>query len=128
MMCDLDFFKHINDHYGHAVGDRVLIAVAGVFTEQLRRIDIIGRLGGEEFGILLPGVTLDEATVAADRLRQAVAGLSIPGGGKTVSCTISIGLAEWSPAESLDSLLGRADKALYEAKERGRDRVVVDTT
>ena len=130
LMMDLDHFKDTNDRFGHAVGDRVLVAMASVCTEELREIDIFGRLGGEEFGALLPGVSASEAVAIAERLRQAVEALRTKDSGQDVTTTVSIGIATWQPGldpglreVTLDRLLSVADKALYRAKAAGRNRL-----
>lgn len=123
IMLDLDHFKQVNDSYGHAAGDAVLIEFAHVLKKSLRELDLPGRLGGEEFCVGLPGITLEEAHAVADRLRQSVAVLEIPFEGRTITVTTSIGLGKWDGHESLDVLLGRVDAALYQAKESGRNTV-----
>jgi diguanylate cyclase (GGDEF)-like protein/PAS domain S-box-containing protein len=128
MMLDLDYFKKINDTYGHAVGDAVLKHVARCIRGTLRRIDTAGRVGGEEFAIVLPGADLAAALVSAERLRQAVADTPLVlGDGSTIAITVSIGITELKPTDKgVDTPLVRADEALYRAKGGGRNRVVVD--
>lgn len=126
LMIDLDHFKAVNDRHGHAAGDAVLCALAGHFRSQLRLIDVIGRLGGEEFGVGLPAIGLDEALGVAERMRAGLEGLDIDAAGAQLRCTVSIGIAEWNGSESFDVLLARADAALYAAKRQGRNRVLVD--
>ena len=111
---DIDHFKRINDTRGHAEGDRVLAAVAHALREHMRAEDQLGRLGGEEFLALLPETDARAANKAAENMRASVAATGV---------TISIGWATWD-GEPADELLGRADQALYAAKERGRDCVV----
>jgi diguanylate cyclase (GGDEF)-like protein len=122
---DIDRFKHINDSFGHAAGDRVLQHVARTCAEALRDADLLGRIGGEEFLVVLPGNTLDQAADVAERLRVRVESLALedlPAGLRT---TISIGVAQMSPQDlSVADLLLRADEALYRAKAEGRNRVV----
>jgi diguanylate cyclase (GGDEF)-like protein len=113
-MIDVDHFKAVNDTQGHAAGDRVLAAVAHAMREHLRAEDQLGRLGGEEFLALLPDADARAAKAAAEKLRASVLETGV---------TISVGWAAWD-GESADELLGRADGALYTAKERGRDCVV----
>lgn len=127
MMMDIDFFKQINDSHGHKAGDLVLQKLADVCLKALREVDIIGRLGGEEFAILLPQTDLEEAHRVAERLRQALADTKVPlDEGLPLRLTVSIGItALISKEENLDVLLCRADKALYEAKESGRNRVCI---
>ena len=125
LMIDLDHFKSVNDTYGHEVGDKVLKLVARVGRENLREIDIIGRIGGEEFAVLLPETGLSEAITVAERLREAVARAEVPTDKGPVSITISVGVAEDNgELRDLGTLLKRADDALYAAKRKGRNRVI----
>ena len=117
IMLDLDHFKRINDVHGHQAGDLALREAARHLRAALREVDVIGRLGGEEFGVLLPGLNAGEALAVARRLRCAVAA-SRPGG---LRVTASFGLADGEPR--LDRLLAKADEYLYAAKEAGRDRI-----
>jgi diguanylate cyclase (GGDEF)-like protein len=119
---DIDHFKAVNDHHGHAAGDRVLAAVAGTLREHLRAEDQLGRLGGEEFLALLPDAGGDAAAAAAEKLRSEVAALRVEHDGHDLGVTVSIGWAAWE-GEPPDELMRRADVALYEAKGAGRDRV-----
>ena len=120
LICDLDKFKSINDTYGHEIGDLVLRKV----SEEARLTDVpIGRLGGEEIAFLV-NARLEDAVEFAECFRQSVSGLAIRGGNQTIAITCSIGVAEWESGDTLDSLLRRADVALYEAKRSGRNRVV----
>ena len=114
---DLDRFKSFNDEHGHQAGDRLLKQAAASWGEQLREPDVLARYGGEEFTVLLPGATTSDAEAAIERLRAAT-----PGGQ-----TCSAGVALWDGSESADELVGRADAALYAAKELGRDRLVIHT-
>ncbi len=118
---DADHFKQINDDYGHAAGDAVLISLATTLRGQTRENDLIGRIGGEEFAMLLPGLDLAQAAARAEYLRLAVHAITRP----DRTLTISIGIAESShDQESIESLLARADLAMRQAKIGGRDRVV----
>lgn len=117
---DIDFFKRVNDTYGHATGDSVLITVARTMKESLRSTDYLGRWGGEEFLILCPETPLDDAFKLAERLRIAVANQTYNTG---ETHTVSIGIATYHTGDTLDSLLHRSDLALYRAKESGRNRV-----
>lgn len=131
LMVDLDHFKRLNDTYGHQAGDDVLTCVAHVLQTSTRRNDIVARFGGEEFSILLPGVTEREACQAAERIRDQIAALTVittnlHGRSVTISgITASIGVATTREADdaSVDDLLVNADRWLYQAKERGRNRV-----
>lgn len=126
LMLDLDLFKRVNDTYGHAVGDTVLCHFAALAESHLRRVDLFGRLGGEEFGILLPGTDLSGATEFAERFRQHVADNPVPSDNRPISYTVSIGVTEFDSQDSdPDAILARADNALYLAKEHGRNRVKV---
>jgi diguanylate cyclase (GGDEF)-like protein/PAS domain S-box-containing protein len=123
-MLDADHFKLVNDGFGHVAGDHVLQAIASAAQGELRAADVLGRLGGEEFGILLPDTDLKGALVLAERVRSAVAARRVPStDGREIRVTISVGVAELSGNEPFESLLQRADRALYGAKDRGRDRV-----
>lgn len=119
---DIDNFKRINDTFGHASGDAVLNKVARLSTSVMRPEDHLARWGGEEFVVLLPDCDLHEATLIAERIRQAVAGHAFQFSDQRV--TVSLGVAERSSLESLDEVLFRADTALYAAKSRGKNRVV----
>jgi diguanylate cyclase (GGDEF)-like protein/PAS domain S-box-containing protein len=124
LMLDLDYFKGINDRFGHATGDVMLKHVVGLMRKELRRIDTAGRIGGEEFAIILPGADLARAKVFAERLRLKVAQTPLVHDGQTISITVSIGIAALSGSDA-DATLDRVDKALYLAKKAGRDRVEV---
>jgi two-component system, cell cycle response regulator len=124
IMFDVDHFKQINDAYGHDVGDQVLRAIG---REASGQIGIVGRLGGEEFAVLLEGTNLEAAAALAEALRTRLAALSFDTSRGKLSMTCSLGVAQGLPDESIDQLLKRADAALYEAKESGRDRVVSTT-
>jgi len=124
-MIDIDHFKPINDQYGHAVGDAMLMAIGAACRTAVRSNDVIGRLGGEEFAMLMPLTDQETAFRIVDRLREAVAAISIPtGDGTAVSVTISIGMAMFG-GQQIDRLLLDADRALYSAKKTGRNRVVL---
>jgi len=127
LMCDIDFFKHINDTFGHAAGDRALCRVADLIRSSLRDSDLAGRLGGEEFAILLVQTSLENAHDVADRLRRAIEGCPVLlDEGQPIPLTISIGIATPAyPMETLATLLQHADQALYAAKRAGRNRVCI---
>jgi diguanylate cyclase (GGDEF)-like protein len=123
---DIDHFKRINDRFGHAVGDDVLKAVAAAMRTACRDSDLLGRYGGEEFAVLLRGIPPAHVAAAVERLRAAVAGVIVIHDGETITPTASIGVASLSPDDrDFDKLLIRADRALYEAKAQGRNRVVL---
>ena len=135
LVADMDHFKHINDAYGHAAGDAVLIETAERLKGNLRALDLVARIGGEEFLVVLPGADLDDAKQAATRLCQVVrsAPFDVPGHSSGIDATISIGMTVCDPASrrsmtlqmTPDALLDRADKALYDAKAEGRNRVTL---
>ena len=124
MIIDIDKFKHINEKYGHAAGDQVLISVAGVCRDTLRTSDTVGRIGGEEFAMLLPETSIERAGVAAERLRRHIAASSPRVGNKDIPVTVSVGVATASASMSgFDALMKLADQALYSAKIKGRNRI-----
>jgi len=124
IMIDLDHFKGINDTYGHKAGDAVLVSVAEVILKVVRNTDICGRLGGEEFVICLPETSLEKGVVLGQRLRKAIADLAVETTGSTLRVTASFGLAEKTDADDrIDDIIKRADDALYQAKQKGRNRV-----
>lgn len=127
LMLDIDHFKGVNDDFGHAVGDEVLKAVVAACVEALRESDIVGRLGGEEFGVLLPETTISSAMATAERLRRRVAEVIVTARSGPVRVTVSLGATSLSTGadDSPEILLRRADRALYRAKEAGRDRAEV---
>ncbi|WP_018868252.1 MULTISPECIES: GGDEF domain-containing protein [unclassified Thioalkalivibrio] len=121
IMFDLDHFKAVNDRYGHEAGDEVLKSLAQTVTAELREADTLGRWGGEEFMIVVPETRLVGANALAEKLRQAVAAMNVPG---VPSVTASFGVAELASGDSARLLARRADEAMYQAKQAGRDRVV----
>ncbi len=122
---DLDHFKRINDCYGHATGDAVLQQFAAVVTLQLRAIDLFARIGGEEFVILLPGSDREHSLAAAERVREAVATAPIEVGGHSMPVTASFGVAALADDDDdIESVMSRADRALYRAKAAGRNRTL----
>jgi diguanylate cyclase (GGDEF)-like protein len=122
VMIDADHFKQINDQHGHAVGDAVLRHLATQLRLNLRKSDVCGRMGGEEFAMLLPDTTLGEATALAERFCKSYASTPLRDGGVEVANTVSVGVA--SDGYDIDRLLHSADEALYRAKAAGRNRVV----
>ena len=121
---DIDLFKHVNDHYGHAAGDRVIKAVAQVLADKVRSYDHVVRWGGEEFLVILSNVSLNETLESAERIRSAVAAC---GDAEVGPFTISLGVGIWQSSETEDALLHRTDCALYQAKARGRNQVALAT-
>jgi len=126
VMCDLDKFKGVNDTYGHQAGDAVLRQTADILREEAREIDRVGRYGGEEFMLLLPGTVLDAAVTFAERVRKATESHTFTFDGGAIHLTASFGVAGWPHPRIVDcdTLVRAADDALYVAKERGRNRVV----
>ena len=120
---DLDRFKHVNDTLGHQAGDAALRHVAAVVSSSLRRTDLLGRYGGEEFVVVMPGAGVDDARAAAERFRAKIAGEPAWFGRVRIPVTASVGLA-FGDRVDLETLLARADAALYRAKDGGRDRVI----
>ncbi len=124
LMVDLDHFKRINDAFDHGVGDKVLVSFARTVSQQLREVDLVGRLGGGEFGILLPNTDVAEAVRVSERIRLAVADNTLEANGQAIHYSASFGLATLSDHEmSLGGFMGRADAALRKAKRLGRNRV-----
>jgi len=125
MMLDIDHFKNVNDTYGHDVGDVAIKATVKAIQEALRTEDTLGRLGGEEFAVILPETNLDNSAVVAERIRQSIEDIDIPTPQGDLKFTISIGISELDIGDkAIDTLLKRADEALYIAKEQGRNRVI----
>ncbi len=124
LMLDIDFFKKINDTHGHAAGDKALVALTKSIEDTARESDHIFRLGGEEFAILLNSTDLKGANLLAERLRKAVQKISIDHQQQAFGLTVSIGLSHYQENDTLDTLMQRADGALYQAKESGRNKVI----
>ena len=126
VMCDLDKFKSVNDTYGHQAGDEVLKQLASILKDEAREIDRVGRYGGEEFMLLLPGTVLDAAVTFAERVRKHVERHTFTFPGGSTKRTASFGVAGWPHPKITDSdtLVRMADDALYVAKETGRNRVI----
>ncbi len=126
LMLDIDYFKSINDTYGHAAGDMVLKAMAASVSSILRASDIFGRLGGEEFAAILPQTDIEDGAEVAERLRRTLAGLVVEVGDQSVSFTVSVGVTRVDGKDrTVEEVLNRADEALYKAKRMGRNRVVL---
>ena len=120
---DVDHFKKVNDELGHPIGDAVLCGMADCLAENVRRVDIVGRIGGEEFAVCMPGVNLEGAKSLADRLRSAVARAQLATAAGPVRITVSVGISCFKPGDSIETLTARADAAMYAAKRAGGDRV-----
>jgi diguanylate cyclase (GGDEF)-like protein len=125
LMLDIDHFKRINDTHGHGVGDEVLKAVADSIKSQLRNVDMVFRFGGEEFLVLLANTSRDAAAMVGERLRYAAQTQDYFAGGTRIELTVSLGCATLLPGESAESLVRRADSALYVAKREGRNRLTM---
>jgi diguanylate cyclase (GGDEF)-like protein len=126
VMCDVDHFKRFNDGHGHEAGDRLLAAIAGLIQSQFREGDIVCRYGGEEFIVIAPGASAALIRRRAETLRTAVRNLTVEHRGHCLGpVTMSFGIDSWATNEDrpLSTLLGEADRALFEAKRLGRDRV-----
>jgi diguanylate cyclase (GGDEF)-like protein len=123
LLIDIDMFKAFNDRYGHLAGDTCLRQIAQCLLSCLRRLDLVARFGGEEFAVLLPQATHDEAVQTAEKLRAAVQGLRFSVQGRMVNVTVSIGVAAHEGLNTPEALIGAADTALYAAKRAGRNRV-----
>lgn len=125
VMYDFDRFKVVNDQYGHAAGDRVLVDAAKLIHEELRPMDVACRVGGEEFAIILPNTKLQDAVTFAERIRKRIEQVEFRLDGITFQSTITVGVASFTPADtSYDSLMRRADNALYAGKAAGRNCVI----
>lgn len=124
LMIDIDYFKYVNDTYGHAAGDAVLIAVADAISATVRTVDVVSRLGGEEFGILMENNEPQDTITLAERIRSAIESLNIEFQDHRITITASIGVAKWQSGMDLDSLMNQSDRLLYQAKESGRNNVV----
>lgn len=125
LVLDVDHFKRINDSFGHVAGDAALRELGGALARSVRASDLVGRLGGEEFGVVLPEADARAAGELAERLRMSVHGVAVPSESGPTTMSVTIGASQLSSAEGLRELLIRADRALYQGKRDGRDRVVV---
>jgi diguanylate cyclase (GGDEF)-like protein len=123
LILDLDHFKTVNDTHGHDVGDEVLRMVAGCLREFTRHHDVVARLGGEEFAVVAPNMDTDMLIKLAERIRKAIAALTVTTGNVRLRVTTSVGLAVWDGKESAELFYRRADRMLYQAKRLGRNRV-----
>lgn len=128
LLLDVDHFKRVNDQWGHPAGDAVLRGLADTLREGTRSLDVVGRLGGEEIGVLLPGADEETAVMVAERLRRSVAAMEVPWKDEVLQVCVSIGVATWDVEQSPDDLVELTDQALYAAKAQGRDRVVTMTS
>lgn len=124
IMLDIDHFKQVNDSWGHEVGNRALVHLASLMLQTVRKLDIPCRYGGEEFAVILPDTDLAASLPVAERLRQAIAAHPVPVAGQQLALTVSLGLSCYTSQEkkTAEELIAEADKYLYQAKERGRNR------
>jgi diguanylate cyclase (GGDEF)-like protein len=126
LLIDLDYFKLVNDEYGHPAGDQLLKMVSDVCLRESREVDVLARLGGDEFGFLIPGLEQDQAVAFANRLRNNLDQSSVLYRGVRIKTTVSVGVITWEPAiKDLDALIFLMDKALYAAKHGGKNKTVV---
>nr|WP_245247778.1 GGDEF domain-containing protein [Tianweitania sediminis] len=123
LILDLDHFKLVNDNHGHDVGDQVLREVANCLKDMTRHHDVVARLGGEEFAVVAPNMTPELLFKLAERIRKAIAAMTITSGNVRLKVTASVGLAIWDGSEDAESFYRRADRMLYQAKRMGRNRV-----
>jgi diguanylate cyclase (GGDEF)-like protein len=128
-MIDVDYFKEINDNYGHIAGNRMLCELVEAFSQVLDGKGMLGRYGGEEFLVLIPDAAMEEAAGFAEKLRAGIEAMTVPFGENTLSVTVSVGVVSAGSypgeEETIDVLVSRADRALYRAKNSGRNRVCV---
>ena len=122
IICDIDHFKSVNDTYGHDVGDAVIKACAKLISNNVRGLDMACRYGGEEFVLVFPNTGLEQSLVAAENLRNTINNCLFQYNKKNVPITVSIGIAEFTEEDDIESVFNRADKALYEAKTTGKNR------
>lgn len=127
VMLDLDRFKAINDRYGHPVGDRVIVALARLLKNRLRKVDIAARYGGEEFAVIMPDTTAQQAQSVIDELRNSFSKIPFNAGSDEFFATFSAGVASLPPCGSLDDLIADTDSALYSAKKTGRNQIFINT-
>ena len=125
-MLDIDFFKKVNDTYGHLVGDKVLVAVSKILFKSVRPGDLTGRYGGEEFIVLLPMVSEEQVLQIAENIRSSVQKTKFNENNFTFSVTISIGIAKYNNNTTSNDVISLADKALYEAKQTGRNKIIIN--
>ena len=127
ILFDIDGFKTANDTFGHALGDEILAKISQVARLQIREVDILARYGGDEFTILLPETNSEQAFITAERIRKSVAEAHIEVGTASISVSLSLGVAQIMPDQdrSIEDVIRRADKALYQAKQRGKNHTAI---
>jgi diguanylate cyclase (GGDEF)-like protein len=123
-ICDIDFFKKVNDHYGHDCGDEVLKSIAQIFIDEMKGKDFVARWGGEEFLLLFPGSNGDKAYAKLEHIRQKIKEMKIKHGEEEINVTMTFGLAEYDYSGNFENTLKEADHKLYQGKESGRDKIV----
>jgi len=123
ILCDIDHFKKINDQFGHNIGDRVLVDLAQIFTNNVRKQDCIARWGGEEFIFILPQTSAYNANIIAEKIRQKIQDHSISHQNETIKVTVSMGIEQLAERHSIDEVINGADKSLYQAKNSGRNQI-----
>ncbi len=121
MMWDLDDFKQVNDRFGHQAGDKALRVIGQIMEKRLRQTDFVGRYGGEEFCVLLPGTPMDQAAVVAEQIRKSVENGGFRSGTKPITLTVSCGYTEFQDSDTPESVFARADRAMYKAKNQGKN-------
>ncbi|WP_249311529.1 GGDEF domain-containing protein [Pseudoalteromonas ruthenica] len=125
---DIDYFKQINDQYGHEVGDKVLVALSQTLLEHTRASDVVARWGGEEFIIALPNIDIDTASARIESIRSAIKSMDARQVSPELSLTMSFGLSQWQPQQSVEDVINVADDALYRSKSNGRDQTTLATS
>lgn len=125
LVWDIDFFKKINDSYGHKIGDKTLVIISKLLSKYCREMDFVSRFGGEEFTMLLSNIRSNAALVLAEKIRRIIEKTGFNYAGKAIHITISCGIAELQASDNKETLFERADKALYEAKKKGRNQCVL---
>ncbi|GAA6172359.1 GGDEF domain-containing protein [Colwellia sp. KU-HH00111] len=123
ILCDIDFFKKINDHYGHNAGDTVLVELAKLFKHSIREQDCVARWGGEEFLFILPQTTAENANIIAEKIQENIHEFAVPIEGEEVSITVSMGIEQLDRSKNIDNVINSADKYLYQAKDAGRNQI-----
>ncbi len=128
MIIDADHFKDVNDRFGHLAGDQALKLIAQAIKGQLRGSDIVGRIGGEEFGVFLPGVDPSQSWLVAESIRRRIREMDFSPGGRACPLSVSIGGTSFSGPTTYEAIFSAADRRLYAAKSNGRDQVSFDPT
>lgn len=126
-VCDIDFFKKINDQFGHSAGDKSLKVIARYIVSKLRTVDFVARLGGEEFVMIMPETTEEQALSVLDKIRASISKMPFKYNGKPFQITVSFGISEFSSDDTMDTAFERADRALYAAKSAGRNLARVES-